>query len=219
MPVRIPVSTYRLQFNSGFRFEDARALIPYLHELGITDVYASPLLQARRGSPHGYDVTDPSRLNPEIGSEEEFEELVRSLHERGMGLILDIVPNHMAASSENPWWMGVLENGASSSYASYFDIDWHPPRRSLENKVLLPILGRSYAEVLENQELRLLFEAGAFFIQYHDIRLPVSPKSYLQTIQYRLDQLEKEVGGNHADYRELAGIAAAISQLPERTHQ
>src|SRR3970040_1714977 len=103
--LRVPVATYRLQFNRGFRFEHARALLPYLHKLGVTDLYASPLFRARPGSRHGYDVTDPTRLNPELGTDEEFEALDQELKQLGMGLLLDIVPNHMAASPENPWWM------------------------------------------------------------------------------------------------------------------
>ena len=172
MAARIPVSTYRLQFNAGFRFEDARALIPYLYDLGITDVYASPLLQAKRGSPHGYDVTDPSHLNPELGTDQEFDAFVTELHNHDMGLLLDIVPNHMSASSENPWWMDVLENGPRSPFASHFDVDWNPPSRSIENRVLLPILGKPYAEVLESGELVLSYEGGSFFLGYFDVKLP-----------------------------------------------
>ncbi len=154
---RIPVSTYRLQFNPQLRFSDAKALIPYLHSLGITDIYASPLLQAKRGSPHGYDVTDPSHLNSELGTDEEFDAMVAELHAHNMGLLLDIVPNHMAASGENPWWMDLLEDGPRSAFASHFDVDWHPPSRSLENRVLLPILGKPYAEVLEGREILLTY--------------------------------------------------------------
>jgi (1->4)-alpha-D-glucan 1-alpha-D-glucosylmutase len=132
--LRIPTATYRLQFNQGFRFEDARTLVSYLHRLGITDLYASPILKARKGSTHGYDVTDPSRLNPELGTEEEFEALVQELRGYGMGLLLDIVPNHMAASPENPWWADVLENGQDSPYAAFFDINWNPPDSALKNK-------------------------------------------------------------------------------------
>jgi (1->4)-alpha-D-glucan 1-alpha-D-glucosylmutase len=130
--LRIPTATYRLQFNAGFRFEDARRLVPYLHRLGVTDLYASPILKARKGSRHGYDVTDPSRLNPELGTEAEFEALARELEGRGMGLLLDIVPNHMAASLENPWWADVLEKGRESPYAAFFDIDWDAPERGKE---------------------------------------------------------------------------------------
>src|SRR5256885_5505194 len=113
---RIPVAVYRLQFHPGMRFEDARGLIPYFHGLGITDLYASTIFQARSGSTHGYDVTDPSRLNPELGTAQEFDALIAELHASGMRLTIDIVPNHMATSSENPWWMDVLENGSASEY-------------------------------------------------------------------------------------------------------
>ena len=133
-----------------------------------------------------------------------------------MGLLLDIVPNHMAAGSENPWWMDVLEDGPGSAYASFFDIDWHPPRMMLQNKVLLPILGRPYAQALENQELKLVFEQGGFFIQYFDTKLPVAPKSYLLVLQHRLDELQHKLGADHPAFRELGGIFAAATNLPER---
>ena len=124
---KFPRATYRLQFNGSFTFRDARALVPYLAALGVSHCYASPFLKARAGSPHGYDIVDHAMFNPEIGTEEEFEELVSELRDNEMGLILDFVPNHMAvATSDNAWWMDVLENGPSSPYASFFDIDWMP---------------------------------------------------------------------------------------------
>jgi len=166
--VRIPISTYRLQFNCDFRFEDARRIVDYLYELGITDIYASPLLKARPGSTHGYDVTDPTHLNPELGTAEEFDELSRALQARGMGLILDIVPNHMAASLDNPWWFDVLEKGQDSPYALFFDVNWE------SKKVLLPILARPYGEALENHELVLRVENGRTVLQYYEHKLPVA---------------------------------------------
>ncbi len=214
--LRIPLATYRLQFNAQFRFESARALVEYLERLGITDIYASPILQARHGSLHGYDVTDSSRLNDEIGSEPELEALSAKLQEHQMGLLLDIVPNHMAAVSENPWWMDVLEDGPGSAYASFFDIDWHPPRTMLQNKVLIPILGSPYAEALENQELQLVLEPSGFFIVYFEAKLPIAPKSYLQILQYRIDDLRRQLGPEHPAFRELEGICAAAINLPER---
>src|SRR5262249_10864632 len=134
--VRIPTTTYRLQFNRDFRFADALRIVDYLHELGITDVYASPLFKARPGSTHGYDIIDPTQLNPEIGTPQEFDELCRALRAKDMGLILDIVPNHMAASLANPWWFDVLEKGEESQYSQFFDVNWQ------SKKVLLPILAR-----------------------------------------------------------------------------
>jgi len=214
--LRIPIATYRLQFSGQFRFEHAQALVGYLGELGATDVYASPLLQARRGSRHGYDVTNPTHLNAEIGSEQELEALTTELRQHRMGLLLDIVPNHMVAGSENPWWMDVLEDGPGSAYASFFDIDWHPPRTMTRNKVLLPILGRLYAQALESKELRLAFEQAGFFIYYFDTKLPVAPKSYLLVLQHRLDEVQRTLGADHPAFRELGGILAALTALPER---
>jgi (1->4)-alpha-D-glucan 1-alpha-D-glucosylmutase len=214
--LRIPRATYRLQFNGQFRFEHARKLVNYFDQLGVTDIYSSPLLQARHGSLHGYDVTDPSHLNVEIGSEQEFDALAAELKHHHMGLVLDIVPNHMAAASENPWWMDVLEDGPGSAYASFFDIDWHPPRTMLENKVLLPVLGRPYAQALENQELKLLFDEGGFYIRYHTLKLPVAPKSYLLILQYRMAELQQKLGSENPAFRELGGICAAATNLPER---
>jgi hypothetical protein len=148
--LRVPVATYRLQFNRSFTFEDARALVPYLAALGISDVYASSYLAARPGSLHGYDLVDHNALNPEIGTDAEYERFVEALRERGMGQILDVVPNHMGiADARNRWWNDVLENGPSSPYAEFFDIDWDPVKRELADKVLLPVLGDQYGRVLE----------------------------------------------------------------------
>ena len=145
--MRIPIATYRVQFNRDFRFVDALAIVDYLQNLGITDLYASPILKARPGSTHGYDVIDPTQLNPDLGTPEEFDQLCRALQDRGMGLLLDIVPNHMAASLDNPWWFDLLEKGTESAYAQFFDVDWGT------KKVLLPILAQPYGEVLEKRDL------------------------------------------------------------------
>jgi (1->4)-alpha-D-glucan 1-alpha-D-glucosylmutase len=217
--LRVPIATYRFQFNPGFRFADAQALLPYLHELGITDIYASPILKARRGSTHGYDVTDPTCLNPEIGTEAEFETVVRELKRHGMGLLLDIVPNHMAASSENQWWVDVLENGPSSPYASCFDIDWHPdPANGVpENAVLLPILGGRYRRVLQNGELILGLDEEGFFVRYQAARLPLDPKSYRVLLTYRLENLKEAVGQGGRAFQELVQLLDIIERLPVRT--
>src|SRR5258706_9305360 len=166
--LRIPVSVYRVQFNQRFRFVDGRDLIPYLNELGVTDLYSSPPFLARRGSSHGYDMTNPLRVNSELGTEEDFDENALKLRHYGMGLLLDIVPNHMAATADNPWWRDVLENGPASAFAAFFDIDWHPVTSKAaflqENRVLLPILGDLYGNVLVNQELNLKIEDTGFFV-------------------------------------------------------
>jgi (1->4)-alpha-D-glucan 1-alpha-D-glucosylmutase len=212
--LRIPVSTYRLQFNRQLGFNDARALVPYLHALGITDIYASPLLQAKHGSLHGYDVADPSHLNSELGTDEEFDALVRELREHSMGLLLDIVPNHMAATSENPWWMDLLEDGPRSAFASHFDVDWHPPSRSLENRVLLPILGKPYAQVLEGRELCLTYGQRGFFLNYFDWTLPIATRSYGRLLGYRQDRMERILGADPSAWQEFQGIQAAVAQMP-----
>ncbi len=175
-----PGATYRLQFSADFRFADARRIVPYLSSLGVTHVYASPLLAARSGSTHGYDIVDHGRLNPELGEPEEFEVLVRALHDRGMGLILDFVPNHMGVGVDNPWWLDVLEWGAASPYASYFDIDWKPLEPSLSGKLLLPVLPDHYGSVLERGELSLEVDEGRgrFSVRYAESHYPVAPRSY-----------------------------------------
>ena len=213
--VRVPLATYRLQFHRRFRFEDARALVPYLETLGVTDLYASPMLTARKGSTHGYDVTDPTRLNPELGKESDFDALTGELKGRRMGLLLDIVPNHMSASSENRWWMDVLENGAGSTFAPFFDIDWHSPKKALERKVLLPVLGGPYGRVLENQEFSLRLEKGGFFVHYHGLKLPLALKSYARILAHRLEVLEGNFGPDHPSFRDLWGLITDIEHLPE----
>jgi (1->4)-alpha-D-glucan 1-alpha-D-glucosylmutase len=218
IPYRLPCSTYRLQFNQYFHFVDAERIIAYLHELGITDIYASPFFQARPGSMHGYDLTDYCRLNPEVGTEEEFEAYIATLHKHGMGQILDIVPNHMSiGGSTNRWWQDVLENGPSSPCAPYFDIDWKPVKEELENKVLLPILGDQYGRILENGELRLSFADGGFQVHYYEHRLPLDPKSYLRILSPGLNDLEAALGAEHEDYQELLSVLTALNHLPART--
>jgi len=209
----IPSATYRLQFNRNFRFADATQIIDALHKLGITHIYASPILGSRRGSEHGYDATDPTRIDPDLGSEEDFFTFQDALRERGMGIILDIVPNHMAASSENPWWMDVLENGPGSAYASFFDIDWHPGPRSLEGKILLPVLGQPFGEVLDAGELSLLLKRGKFFIQYYDSACPLSPKSYRHVLIHRIDKLKESLAESTPAYGEYVGILDSLAAL------
>lgn len=212
-PTRIPSTTYRLQLNKDFRFPDACKILDYLNDLGISDVYLSPIMGSRKGSGHGYDVTDPTRINPELGSEEDFDRFLSELEKRGMGFVLDIVPNHMAASMENAWWMDVLENGPQSAYAAYFDIDWHPPARSLDGKILLPVLGKPFGEVLDSCELKLTFEEGKFFFQYLESFFPLAPGSYWGILHYRIDELKQQVGEDSSAYHEYSGIVASFQPL------
>ncbi|MHB8647176.1 MAG: malto-oligosyltrehalose synthase [Thermomicrobiales bacterium] len=212
---RIPRATYRLQFNRTFTFADAEALVAYLADLGISDVYASPLLKACAGSDHGYDICDHSQLNPEVGTGEEFDALAAALRARGLGLVFDMVPNHMGiADPSNVWWMDVLENGPSSLYAKTFDIDWHPVKRELANKVLLPILGDQYGGVLESGQLRLSYENGAFFLHYWDTVLPIAPHTYDRILGYRLDALIAQLGAADEHLLELESILTALGYLP-----
>jgi len=213
---RIPLACYRLQFNRDFTFRRASDALDYLSRLGITDIYASPILQSRSGSQHGYDVTDPARINGELGNEDQFEAFQSALQKQGMGLLLDIVPNHMAASPENPWWMDVLENGPGSAYAAYFDIDWHPPSHTLANRILLPVLGSFYGQTLNNREFQLVFRRGSFLIQYYDMSFPLTTKSYRRILKHREHVLEKRLGADSPSFQEYLGIVAALAALPER---
>lgn len=212
---RVPRATYRLQFNRHFTFEDAAAIVPYLHELGISDCYASPILRARAESLHGYDICDHGQLNPALGGEAAFDRFSAALQERGLGLMLDMVPNHMGIGETcNTWWMDVLENGPSSIYASYFDIDWHPVKPELANKVLLPILGEQYGTVLENGEIHLEYQDGAFFVCYYENTLPVAPDTYGRILGHRLDTLAETLGEFDERVLELKSIITALSYLP-----
>jgi malto-oligosyltrehalose synthase len=168
-----PRATMRLQFHRGFTFADAEALVPYMADLGISHLYASPITAARAGSMHGYDVIDPTRVNPELGGEPGLERLVEALHRHGLGLIVDIVPNHMAASMENAWWADVLRHGRASRYASSFDIDWESEDPWLQGKVFLPVLGEPLHAALAAGELQPATRDGETFLRYHDLFLPM----------------------------------------------
>ena len=213
---RIPTCTYRLQFNRQFTFAQAREIVPYLHALGVSDAYASPYFQARAESLHGYEITDHNKLNATIGSREEYDAWVTELHAHQMGQVLDFVPNHMGiAEPLNQWWMDVLENGPSSMYAPYFDIDWHPLKSDLHDKVLLPILSDQYGRVLERGELRVRFEEGAFYLSYYDRKLPIAPGTYRYILNIALQNLAEYKGQDF--YAELQSIVTALEYLPRHT--
>ena len=161
--------------HKGFAFDQAAAIAPFLHRLGIGDFYASPIFEARPGSMHGYDVTRHDRLNPELGGKERFAPFARTLREHGMGLLLDIVPNHMGIGQDSVWWQDVLENGHASRYAKFFDIDWRPLKEEMRDKLLLPILGNQYGEELEGGHIQVVLEDGKFYVKYYeDHRMPAS---------------------------------------------
>lgn len=212
----VPTATYRLQFNRNFTFRDAAELVPYLASLGISHCYASPYVRARPGSVHGYDIIDHNSLNPEIGSQEDYDRFVAELHRHGMGQIMDVVPNHMGVmGSDNSWWLDVLENGQASAFAEFFDIDWEPIKDELQGKILVPVLADQYGEVLERGELHLCFdpERGEFSLFYFPHRFPIDPREYPR-ILLRGWQREQEMND---DLLELESIATAFNHLPFKT--
>jgi (1->4)-alpha-D-glucan 1-alpha-D-glucosylmutase len=200
--MRAPVATYRVQFNQDFRFQEAIELVPALDRLGITHLYASPIWAAREGSTHGYDVVDPNRLNPVLGGPEDFDRLVEALQSRQMGLIADIVPNHMAAHPDNPWWTDVLENGASSPFASYLGINWGAVRQSHGEMIFVPILGAPYGVALDRGEIQVVYAAGVFYIRYYEWRLPLAVRTYTQLLAPDAERL-----ADIADFQNLLGEA------------
>ncbi len=217
-PVYTPSATYRFQFNHLFTFDDAAALAGYLDDLGISDIYASPFLMARPGSLHGYDVTDHSRFNPEIGSEDSFLRLSAELQRRGMGLIADVVPNHMCVShASNTWWWDVLENGPSSPFANFFDIDWHPPKEELSNKVLLPVLGDQFGRVLENKEIQVAYQEGQFEIVVYGVSRPLAPGTWITILEPAAAKLRDQLGPSEERVAELESIITALGHLPGQT--
>jgi len=218
-PTKPPLSTYRLQFNKDFTLYEAAALVPFLCDLGITDVYASPLLKVPPGSMHGYDTCDHSQITPEIGGAEGLERLSAQLRSRGMGLILDFVPNHMGINErENAWWRDVLENGPSSHYAHFFDIDWTPLKMELREKVLLPVLGEQYGTALDSGKLQIaLSESGALSLRYYDRDLPLNPRQLGVLLRHNLDKLKAEYAEESAELTEFQSILFHLEHLPSTT--
>ena len=212
--MRVPNSTYRIQVNADFRLDDVIRQLDYLQQLGISDLYLSPLLQARPGSTHGYDVTDPSRLNADIGTEEDFRRLARELQQRGLGLLLDIVPNHMSATEANPWWRDVMENGPASEYEGHFDIDWESETPGETGRLLLPFLGHELDECIANHELKLSFDHDELELGYFDRRLPIAATALVQLMQTLAQNLGRRIPT--AIRAELEDIAVDAVQLPDR---
>jgi (1->4)-alpha-D-glucan 1-alpha-D-glucosylmutase len=184
--MRTPTATYRIQFNPRFGFRSAGEIVPYLSRLGISDIYASPVFHAKKGSEHGYDVVDPTRLNPELGSERDFELLTAERIDHHMGWLQDIVPNHMAFSHENRILMDLLESGRSSVFHNFFDIDWDHP--GMDGKVLAPFLGKFYGESLEGGEIRLGIDPEGLAVHYFDHRFPLRIDSYGDLLTHQLEE-------------------------------
>ncbi|WP_241094318.1 alpha-amylase family glycosyl hydrolase, partial [Pseudomonas viridiflava] len=201
-------ATQRLQFHKDFTLDDAVPLVPYFASLGISHLYASPILKARAGSMHGYDVVDPTIINPELGGEPALLRLVAVLREHGMGMILDIVSNHMAVGgADNPWWLDLLEWGRRSPYADFFDIQWNSPDPLLAGQLLLPFLSSDYGTVLQAGEIPLRFDAkrGAFHIEHYQHHFPICPTTYDSLLQH----------ADHPKLKELGERFAALNQYPQ----
>ena len=212
--MKIPTATYRLQFHQDYNFAQAKTIVAYLAKLGISDLYASPIFYARAGSTHGYDVVDPTQINPELGTNEEFAALVSEVQQHHMGWLQDIVPNHMAYDSQNLWLMDVLENGPDSEAFDYFDIDWHQTAENISGRVLAPLLGNFYGDCLEQGEIKLAYDETGLSINYFGLKLPVRIESYTRFITNNLGQLARSLGRHQPDFIKLLGILYLIKNIP-----
>jgi (1->4)-alpha-D-glucan 1-alpha-D-glucosylmutase len=214
-PLRAPVTTYRIQLNHRFTLRQLDAVCSYLHALGVTDCYTSPLLTARAGSTHGYDICNHNELNPELGTLDDLRAVSAMLRGHDMGLVVDFVPNHMGIDpSTNHWWRDVLENGPSSAYARYFDVDWTPVKPELRDKVLLPILGAQYGIVLERGELQIGYADGALTLHYYERNLPLNPRQQPLVLGRNVEQIAARLGDDHGDLVEFRDVLAMLSNLP-----
>ncbi len=216
-PLRRPGATYRLQVHHEFRLDDVTRIVGYLADLGITDCYLSPYLEARPGSLHGYDVFDHRRINPEIGDERAHDRLIAALRARGMGRVLDVVPNHMGVGGSNRYWLDLLETGPQSESAPMFEVDWYPVKEQLEGRVLLPVLEDLYGKVLERGLLVLEREGGSFWMRYHDHRWPLDPRSYARVLGRREDEFWARFESDDDEVMEFRSIVHAARSLPPRT--
>jgi (1->4)-alpha-D-glucan 1-alpha-D-glucosylmutase len=210
-PRFVPHSTYRLQLHREFPFAKATAIVPYLRQLGIGAVYTAPYFAAEPGSTHGYDVTSHNEINPELGGAEGHTTFTDAIRAAGLQHVVDFVPNHMGISTAtNPWWRDVLENGPSSAFANFFDIEWNPVKRELRRKLLLPILGDQYGQVLERAELQLAFRDGAIVLTYFDNVLPVNPRQAPRVFRIGLTSLTKDLGPGDPELLEFISIIDAL---------
>jgi (1->4)-alpha-D-glucan 1-alpha-D-glucosylmutase len=232
MPPAIPLATYRLQLTADFNFDAAAAVTPYLKALGVSHVYASPFMKARKGSSHGYDVVDHAKFNPELGGEEGFARFSAALKANDLGLILDFVPNHVGVHyDDNPWWLDVLEWGQASPHAASFDIDWDQLPYRARGGVLLPIIGSSYGQALENGDIELRYDAaeGSFSCWYFEHRLPIAPERYGEILRIIvkeadaeqsdagkgiLDLAARHQGLRHPNRKEAPAFKAELKAIP-----
>jgi (1->4)-alpha-D-glucan 1-alpha-D-glucosylmutase len=216
--MRVPLATYRLQLGPHLTFDDAAALLPYLERLGVSDCYTSPFFETSSTASHGYDVSDHNRLREELGGEPALRRFAQALRARDMGLLIDLVPNHMGiARNRNARWLDVLENGAAAASAVYFDIDWAPVKAELAGKVLLPILGDQYGAVLDSGQLQVVLEDGGFRVRYYDHVMPLAPRSWGRILGHRLAELQGRLGAEHPDLVQLKSLISWITTIPPRT--
>ena len=208
--MRIPTATYRLQLNHRMGFSDAKGIVPYLSDLGVSDVYSSPILKSRKGSMHGYDVVDPTKINPDLGGEKGFRDLAAAVSDAGMGWIQDIVPNHMAFDCDNGILMDVLEKGKNSRFFDYFDVLWDHPVQHMKNKLLVPVLGTPFEECLKNGEIRLGFGREGITIRYYEHRFPLSLRSYETVL---LGKGRRTAGGEKEFSKEYDAFCRAVEKI------
>ncbi len=212
----IPASTYRIQFNPGFGFKDAERTVDYLSDLGISDIYASPIFHARKGSTHGYDIVDPLSLNPDLGKEDDFNNLIGAVKSKGMGWLQDIVPNHMAIDSANKMLMDIFETGENSEYYHFFEIDWDHPYENMKGKMLVPMLGKLYAECLQDGEIKLKYDRDGLSVNYYELRLPLRIGSYPRLFKHNISALENNLGKDNSEYIKFLGTLHLMQTISSK---
>ncbi len=210
----IPNTTYRVQLNKDFTFQNLIKILPYLKELGIDTIYTSPFFKAIPGSMHGYNIIDSNCINPEIGTEKDFQEYLIALKKNNLEQIIDIVPNHMGVlGAENKWWLDILENGPASIYTNYFDIDWNPFNPNIRNKILLPILGEHYGRVIDNKEIQLSLTETGFHASYYSNKLPLAPDTYPLILEHRISKLKEKISSEKFnEYQEIISIFKKLAK-------
>ena len=210
---RRPSATYRIQFTPSFRFNHARRIVPYLDQLGIDCLYASPIFKAKAGSTHGYDVVDHTQLNGELGSRPDAEDLAADLHDHSMQWLQDFIPNHMAYDYQNEMLMDALENGPASRFYRFFDIEWDHAYESLRGRLLAPVLGKPYWEALESGDIKLAYDGQRLVVDYFDNRLPLRLETYADVLSLRIDDFRREMGENNPDFIKVLGVLYVLGSL------
>jgi (1->4)-alpha-D-glucan 1-alpha-D-glucosylmutase len=216
--IEFPAATYRIQLSGHLTFDEVRRLVDYFQRLGIGALYLSPFLRAAEGSTHGYDVVDPTQIEPSLGTEEQLGEMAEALSSAGLGMMIDIVPNHMGvADPHNRWWQDVLEHGPGSQFAKFFDIDWNPPKVGLRGKLLLPVLGDQFGKVLEERQLQLAYTGERLVLQYGERAFPTDPCTWAAVLGHTVELASSKLEPDSDERMELESIVTALEHLPLRT--